>query len=41
MKYVSVTQFAEMFGISRQTVWKWIKAKKLKELKEERDDAEY
>ena len=30
MKYVSVTQFAEMFGISRQTVWKWIKAKKLK-----------
>ena len=30
MKYVSVTQFAELFGISRQTVWKWIKAKKLK-----------
>lgn len=30
MKYVSVTQFAELFGISRQAVWKWIKAKKLK-----------
>ena len=30
MKYVSVTQFAELFGISRQTVWKWIKAGKLK-----------
>ena len=30
MKYVSVTQFAELFGISRQTVWKWTKAKKLK-----------
>ena len=30
MNYLSVVQFAEMFGISRQTVWKWIKAKKLK-----------
>lgn len=30
MNYLSVVQFAEIFGISRQTVWKWIKAKKLK-----------
>ena len=30
MNYLSVVQFAEMFGISRQTVWKWMKAKKLK-----------
>ena len=36
MKYVSVTQFAEMFGISRQTVWKWIKAKKLKVIRLEK-----
>ena len=36
MKYVSVTQFAEMFGISRHTVWKWIKAKKLKVIRLEK-----
>ena len=30
MNYLSVVQFAELFGISRQAVWKWIKAKKLK-----------
>ena len=36
MKYVSVTQFAELFGISRQTVWKWIKAGKLKVIRLEK-----
>ena len=36
MKYVSVTQVAELFGISRQAVWKWIKAKKLKVIRLEK-----
>ena len=36
MNYLSVVQFPEMFGISRQTVWKWIKAKKLKVIRLEK-----
>ena len=34
MEYITVTQFANKFGISRQFVWKIIKEGKLKAIKE-------
>lgn len=33
MEYITVTQFAKRFGISRQFVWKMIKEGKLKAIK--------
>ena len=33
MEYITVTQFAKKFGISRQFVWKMIKEGKLKAIK--------
>ena len=33
MGYITVTQFAKKFGISRQFVWKMIKEGKLKAIK--------
>ena len=36
MNYLSVVQFAEMFGISRQAVWKWIKAGKVNAIRLEK-----
>ena len=32
-EYISVTEFAKKFGISRQFVWKMIKNQKLKAIK--------
>ena len=33
MEYITVTQFAKRFGISRQFVWKMIKEGRLKAIK--------
>ena len=33
MEYITVTQFAKRFGVSRQFVWKMIKEGKLKAIK--------
>ena len=33
MEYITVTQFAKRFGVSRQFVWKLIKEGKLKAIK--------
>lgn len=33
MEYITVTEFAKKFGISRQFVWKMIKEGKLKAIK--------
>lgn len=33
MEYISITQFAKLFGISRQAVWKWIRSGKVKAIR--------